>query len=69
MLLSRDIEPNCKYCRHGTELGYDEVICTKRGIMAGSGNCTAFRYEPTKRVPEVTPDFFTSVYSEEDFLV
>ena len=67
MLLDRNIEPFCKYCRHSTHLGNDEVICIKRGIMAVSGNCNAFRYEPTKRVPEVAPSLKVTGFTEEDF--
>ena len=33
-------------------LGYEEVACSKRGIMEDSGKCGAFYYEPTKRKPE-----------------
>jgi len=33
-------------------LGFGEVACTRKGIMADYGKCNAFRYEPTKRKPE-----------------
>jgi len=32
--------------------GLGEVGCKKRGIMFDDGNCTSFKYEPTKRKPE-----------------
>ena len=67
MLFQRDIEPSCSYCYHGTDIGYDKIACMKRGIMAGYGSCGAFRYEPTKRVPEATPELKVSGFSEEDF--
>lgn len=69
MLLDNNIEPCCGYCRHGTSMGNNEVICIKRGIMESSGNCNSFRYEPTKRVPDSTPVFTTSELSEEDFTI
>ena len=67
MLFDRNIEPSCAYCSYGTNLGDDEIACTKRGIMAVFGNCGAFRYEPTKRVPEVRPKLVVSGFTEEDF--
>jgi hypothetical protein len=67
MLFDRNIEPSCSYCRYGTALGQDEIMCIKRGIMAAHGSCMAFRYEPTKRIPEVSPGFNVSGLSEDDF--
>ena len=52
MLFRNSIEPSCAYCRHGSSLGFEEVACSKRGIMTTEGKCTLFRYEPTKRKPE-----------------
>jgi len=67
MLFSRKIEPSCAYCRFGTALGYDEFICSKRGIMAGYGFCGSFLYEPTKREPEPAPNMKIVSLPEEDF--
>jgi len=67
LLLDSNIEPRCWYCRYGTSLGNDEIMCIKRGIMESLGYCGAFRYEPTKRVPELMPDLKTAGYSESDF--
>ena len=52
MLFRRDIDPMCAYCVSGTQIGFGEVACRKRGIMEVEGRCNAFRYEPTKREPE-----------------
>ena len=52
MLFRKKIEPSCSYCKYGSEMGYEEVACSKRGIMESSGECGAFKYEPTKRIPE-----------------
>jgi len=67
MLFNKKIEPSCAYCRFGSVLGYDEIICIKRGVMESSGCCSSFRYEPTKRVPSTSPDINVSGLSEEDF--
>lgn len=52
MLFRRNIEPNCAYCKHGKALGFEEILCKRRGIMMAGGRCSEFRYEPTKRKPE-----------------
>ena len=67
MLFKRNIEPSCTYCRHGTDLGYDVIVCIKRGIMSSHGSCGAFRYEPTKRIPESIPSLKVAGFSPEDF--
>ena len=67
MLFERNIEPSCAYCSYGSNLGYDMIACIKRGIMGSYGSCRAFRYEPTKRIPETAPKMNASGLSEEDF--
>jgi len=47
-------------------LGYEEIACSKRGIMTAEGNCTLFRYEPTKRQPEYTSTQAVKKVSIED---
>ena len=66
-MFDKRIEPCCAYCRHGTAIGFDEIVCVKNGIMNGNGYCVLFRYEPTKRIPEELPMFDASGVSEEDF--
>ena len=67
MLFERNIEPSCAYCSFGTDIGYNMIACIKRGIMGSYGSCGAFRYEPTKRVPEITTKIDTTGLSEKDF--
>ena len=69
MLIDRRIQPSCAYCRFGAALGKGEVACLRRGIMESSGSCNAFRYEPTKRVPEGFPTAMVTGLSEEDFKI
>ena len=67
MLFRKRIEKSCTYCRFGTMLEDDLVLCTKRGVVALGRKCRKFRYEPIKRVPSKpkAPDF--SKYDQEDF--
>jgi hypothetical protein len=67
MLFDRDIEPRCSYCRYGTAMGHDEIACLKRGIVMTYGSCSMFRYEPTKRVPDMAPRLTPSCLPDEDF--
>jgi len=67
VLFDSAIEPSCSYCRFGTALGQNEIACYRRGIMAGSGFCGSFRYEPTKRIPVILPQLDISGLSEKDF--
>lgn len=45
MLFKKDMEPRCAYCKRGTLLGDDRVMCLKKGIMSAAGSCRAFRYD------------------------
>jgi len=67
MLFDRKIEPCCEYCVHSTPLGYNEIVCGKRGVMESSGSCGAFRYEPTKREPVFALSLATDDLTEDDF--
>ena len=67
MLFDPNIEPSCSYCRYGFDLGRNEIACEKFGIMNGASSCKSFRYESTKRVPQVLSGSILSNYSEEDF--
>jgi len=69
MLFDRNIEPRCVYCRHGSVLGYGKVACKRRGIMSAEGSCGAFRYEPTKRIPEIPHELDASNLTKEDFSI
>ena len=50
-MFEKDIEPRCGYCRRGAPLEDGKVMCAKKGIVAASGACRSFRYDPLKRVP------------------
>ena len=67
MLFEKDIEPRCAYCKRGSLLGEDQVICLKRGIMSAAGSCRAFRYDPLKPVPPRPAALDLSRLEDEDF--
>lgn len=69
MLFQKKIDPRCGYCKKGTALADDLVICQKRGIVSAAGSCGSFRYDPMKRIPPkpAKPDF--SNLKKEDFVL
>ena len=69
MLVNRNIDPSCTYCRRGKQITEETILCQRKGVVSPAGSCTAFRYDPLKRVPPrpATPDF--SQLKEEDFLL
>ena len=69
LLFNHNINPACTYCSYGTTMGYGEIACPKRGIMSVFGYCGSFRYEPTKREPEVHLKLKASELSEDDFTI
>jgi len=67
MLFSKHIDPCCSYCRHGRLLSPDEVMCLKRGVVAASGQCARFRYDPLKREPVRARELPEEHFTTEDF--
>ena len=51
MLFVKKIEPSCSYCQRGKAVTPDTVLCKKKGVIPLAGACSAFRYDPLKRVP------------------
>ena len=50
MLFRKKIEKSCLYCRYGTKMSEDMMLCAKKGIVVISEDCRKFRYDPFKRV-------------------
>lgn len=67
-IFRKDIEPRCIYCSKSADLGDDEVICVRRGIVGAYDACRAFRYDPLKRVPP-KPVRLSKGYDESDFRI
>ena len=67
MLFRKKIDPRCAYCAKGTRISDEEVACVKCGIVAAEHHCSAFRYDPLKRVPPRPKVQDFSKYDEKDF--
>ncbi len=67
MLFQKDIEPRCAYCAKGASIDGGKILCKKKGVVAPTGACPAFRYDPFKRVPPKPAKLDTSRLKDEDF--
>ena len=68
-LFRKNIEPRCAYCARGARIDDGHVACVKRGVVAATDNCPAFRYDPLRRMPSRPAELNTSRLSSEDFQV
>ncbi len=67
MLFRKKIEKSCLYCRYGTKMSEDMMLCAKKGIVVISEDCRKFRYDPFKRIPAKPKALDFSKYEEDDF--
>ena len=66
-LFRKNIEPQCAYCEKGSPIGEEQVACRKRGVVSSGDHCSAFVYDPFKRVPPRPAALNTEKVNEEDF--
>lgn len=68
MLFSKNIEPNCEYCRRAQIFeNCEEIGCKLRGVMTSGDKCRRFVYDPLKRVPEPPMVFRAREFDKEEF--
>ena len=67
MIFSKDIDPRCAYCKHGTALDDHTIMCLKKGVTSPADQCRRFRYDPLKRLPPKPQTLTFPKFSEEDF--
>lgn len=67
MLFRKEIEPRCAYCRRGTDLSEDRVLCPKRGVVSPGDHCRSFQYDPLRRTPPQIASLDFSHLKTEDF--
>ena len=61
------MERSCQYCRFGTQMNEEMMLCAKKGIVQPCDDCRKFRYDPFKRVPPKPKALDFSKYEEDDF--
>ncbi|MPM78911.1 hypothetical protein SDC9_125926 [bioreactor metagenome] len=69
MLFDKKIEPRCSYCQKSVCLEPELVLCVKKGVMPAGERCSAFRYDPLRRVPPRAPAPDFSRLKDEDFVL
>ena len=67
MLFRKKITRSCSYCQHGTAMGEDQILCTKRGIVSTYYSCGKFCYNPCKRIPPKMKALNFEKYDNTDF--
>ncbi len=67
MLFRKKIERSCSYCRFGTKLDDEQVLCVKKGIRSTGSKCLRFKYDPCKRIPKKVKAMDFRKYDAEDF--
>ncbi len=67
MLFRKKITKACHYCRFGTKIDDEQVLCIKKGVVPVDGKCRKFQYDPCKRIPVKPKAFDARKYQEEDY--
>ena len=66
-LFNERIDPQCAYCQRGKTVDPETVLCKKKGVTHPEDSCSAFRYDPLKRVPPAHVALDLTRINEEDF--
>lgn len=67
MLFRKNIQRACSYCRYGTLLEGEQILCAKKGLRSAESKCFRFQYDPCKRIPKKPKALDFSKYDSEDF--
>lgn len=67
MLFRKKITRSCSYCKRGTPMGDDQILCAKHGVVSVDNSCRGFRYDPCKRIPKKAKALDFNKYQDVDF--
>ncbi len=67
MLFRKKLPRSCSYCKWGTAIQNDQILCTKQGVVSAFYSCRKFRYDPCKRTPAKAMTLDFQKYKDEDF--
>ena len=67
MLFRKKINRSCSYCRRGTSISSDQILCAKYGVVSALYSCRKFRYDPCKRIPPKMKAVDLQKYQDVDF--
>lgn len=67
MLFRKKNQKSCEYCAWGTKIAEQQVLCSKRGVVAVSYACRKYTYDPCKRIPCKPKALDLNKYKDSDF--
>ena len=67
MLFRRNVAKFCTYCKYAGKVSEEQMLCRKKGFVAGSDHCRHFRYDPLNRTPPRTTAKDFSEFENKDF--
>lgn len=67
MLFRKKISHSCSYCRRGTSMNDDQILCAKHGVVSAYYSCRKFCYDPCKRIPPKMKALDLQKYQDADF--
>lgn len=67
MLFRKRIPRSCGYCRFGTKLENDQILCTKYGVVSVFYACGKYKYDPCKRIPPKPKALDPDRFKDTDF--
>ena len=67
MLFRKNMPRSCSYCKWGTKLEKQQILCIKKGVVSDSFACRKFVYDPCKRLPKKPKALDFDKYEKEDF--
>lgn len=67
MLFRKKISRSCSYCKFGTRIDDEQILCIKKGIVPDINKCRKFVYDPCKRIPAKAKALDFIKYDDEDF--
>jgi hypothetical protein len=67
-LFGNQVEPYCRYCSRANDLGAEQMLCSKYGVVQADYACRRFQYDPLKRTPP-KPAVLRGNFSDDDFYI
>ena len=67
MLFRKKIPRSCSYCKFGTRIDEDQILCINKGVVPDMHKCRKFVYDPCKRIPVKAKALNFVKYEKEDF--
>ena len=67
MLFRKKQPKSCTYCKYGTKMDQEAILCIKHGVVCKEKGCSKFSYDPYKRIPARPKAFNLVKFNDDDF--